>query len=259
MTRALVLRAAGTNCDRETAHALRLAGAEVVSCHVSQLAADPSQLDGVGVLALPGGFTYGDDIAAGRVLAVELARHLADALARHVDRGGVVIGICNGFQVLVKLGLLPGPFAAAEPAQQATLTDNDSDRFESRWVRMISAGNSPLLPAGETLEMPVAHREGKLVLPDGQRAALEAAGQVVLRYVGPGDEPDPGYPHNPNGSAGDVAGICDAGGRVLGLMPHPERHVARHQHRAWTRTGGDPDAPGDGLALFCRAVQLGRS
>lgn len=244
--RALVLRGPGSNCDRETEHALTMAGAEPVRVHVRALIEDPSMLDGAGILAVPGGFTYGDDISAGRVFANAMASHLGGRIRRFVDEGGVVIGICNGFQILVKLGLLPGD---EEGVQTATLTDNDSDRFECRWVRLkVTGSKCPLLEDGAEMELPVAHREGKFVVSAERLAQLEADGQLVLRYA------SSEYPENPNGSHGDVAGICDPTGRVFGLMPHPERYVRRQQHPRWTR--GEGRDPGDGLGIFRKAVAL---
>jgi phosphoribosylformylglycinamidine synthase len=253
-TNAIVLRAPGSNCDRETAWALQCAGARVQRLHVSELIAAPALLDAAGVLVIPGGFTYGDDVAAGRVLACQLAAHLADSLQAFVAAGGVVIGICNGFQVLVKLGLLPS--SAGKLYQQTSLIDNDSGRFECRWVTLqVTSERCPLLAYGEQLELPVAHGEGKFVALPAVLEELAANGQFVLRYATAAGALAQGhYPDNPNGSLCDVAGLCDASGRVLGLMPHPERHIRHEQHPRWTR--GEGRDPGDGLAIFQRAVAL---
>lgn len=241
---ALVLRGPGTNCDRETCHALELAGARAERVHVRALIDAPRTLDPAGLLVLPGGFSFGDDIAAGRVMATAMASRLGPDLLAFVARGGVVLGICNGFQILVRLGLLPG----GSLVQTATLSDNASDRFESRWVTLV-AGRSrcPFVEPGETYELPVAHREGRFVAPPEEIARLDAAGQIVLRYS------SSQYPANPNGSLADIAGVCDPSGRVLGLMPHPERHVHRHHHPRWTR--GEGTEPGCGLSIFRRAVE----
>ncbi|MCO5168475.1 MAG: phosphoribosylformylglycinamidine synthase subunit PurQ [Planctomycetes bacterium] len=243
--RAVVLRAAGSNCDLETAAALDLAGAEVHRVHINRLlgaAGDP--LDGVDLLAIPGGFTYGDDLGAGRILGLKLERHLADAVRRLVDRGGLVVGVCNGFQALVRAGLLPGGGVAA------TLAPNASGRFEARWVRLrIETDRSPWLRKGDVWDVPSAHGEGRLVLADeGALAALEARGQVAARYLEPSDGA-PGvegttgtsparYPANPSGSTGDVAGLVDETGRILGLMPHPERNIEPWHRPGWTRRRG---------------------
>jgi phosphoribosylformylglycinamidine synthase subunit PurQ / glutaminase len=247
--RALVLRAPGTNCDEETAAAWSLAGAAAETWHVGRVLEAPGALDRFQVLTIPGGFSYGDDLGAGRILAVRLAA-LGEALGRFCDRGGLVLGICNGFQVLVQAGLLPG----GAGAPRATLTHNDSGRFEARWVRLLpTPGPCPFLTDAEPIELPVAHGEGKFLTADpGALAALERSGQVVLRYVDEHGRPTEAYPANPNGSPGGVAGLCDPSGRIFGLMPHPERHVDPLHHPRWTRLGPKPE--GDGLRIFRNAV-----
>ncbi|MBI3098912.1 MAG: phosphoribosylformylglycinamidine synthase I [Planctomycetes bacterium] len=221
-------------------------GAVAVRVHLNALIAEPAKLDRYQILALPGGFSYGDDIAAGKILAIELRERLGDALRRFVDRGGCVLGICNGFQVLVKTGLLPG----FGDGQTVTLTNNDSGRFEARWVTLkVTSDKSDFIKDGQTLMyVPVAHGEGKFVT--ASRDVLErlrAGGQVVFRYVA-SDGGRPKYPENPNGSEDDIAGICDPTGRILGMMPHPERHIEQTQHPRWTREGARK--AGDGLVLF---------
>ncbi len=254
--RFLVLRAAGTNCDLETAFALESAGGHAERVHVNRLLQGATALDECDALVIPGGFSYGDDIAAGKVLAVELLHHLRDPIVRLVERGGLVLGICNGFQVLVKMGMLPG-IAAPIGLQEATLTDNDSSRYEDRWVRLVSVSErSVFCRPGERLELPLAHAEGKYVPRDAavRRAVLEG-GHVALRYVAAGGGA-PSYPDNPNGSVDHVAGLVDRTGRVLGLMPHPERALLRVHHPAWTC--GAPAAPseeGHGARFFRNAVQ----
>ena len=250
--RALVLRTAGTNCDVETAFALEQAGSAADVIHVQRVTERPSMLDEYQILALPGGFSYGDDVAAGKVFANEMKHMLGDPLAAFVAAGKLVIGICNGFQVMVKLGLLPGPFSAGA-RQSVTLTYNDSNKFEDRWVYLKVDSDRCVFTRGiERLYIPVAHGEGKFVAQDeGLLDDLEANGQVVFRYVNAESEPD-GYPWNPNGSQRDIAGICDPTGRILGLMPHPERHVLPTQHPRWTREGLKPE--GDGAAVFRNAV-----
>jgi phosphoribosylformylglycinamidine synthase len=249
--RALILRAPGTNCDEETAAAWERAGAATETLHVGRVLEDPAALDGFGALTIPGGFSYGDDLGAGRILAVQLDA-LGDALARFRDRGGLVLGICNGFQVLVRAGLLPGGDAGP-----ATLTKNDSGHFEGRWTRLAPEPNRrgcPFLDGLDgVLEMPAAHGEGKFLMARPEDLELlEAAGQVVLRYVDADGAPTQAYPANPNGSPRAVAGLCDATGRVFGLMPHPERHIEGIHHPRWTREGLRDE--GDGLRLFRNAV-----
>ncbi len=253
--RALVLRTAGTNCDLETKHAFELAGAVTELAHINWLTASDTPLANVQILALPGGFTYGDDIAAGKVLAVELTHSLRRHLQDFIFGGGVIIGICNGFQTLVKTGLLPDARVLPAAERNLTLTHNDSGKFEARWVRLRSPHDTKCIFAApdEELELPVAHGEGKLVARDPQVIKdLIAGGQVVYRYAGRNGAV-PAYPEDPNGSVDNIAGICDQSGRVFGLMPHPERHVIGCQHPRWTRENR-AGAEGDGLRIFRRAV-----
>jgi len=248
--KALILRTAGTNCDRETAHAFRKAGAEVVLLHVNRVLEDPGLLADFRILVFPGGFTYGDDLGAGTIFANRIRAVLLDPVRDLVERGGLVLGICNGFQILVKTGLLPAPDGQGE----ATLTTNDSNRFEDRWVHLeVVSDRSPFVRRGDRIRCPVAHAEGKFVAKDEETLArLEKNGQVVFRYVGPDGSPDPDYPLNPNGSRNAVAGLCDPTGRILGLMPHPERHLEPTHHPSWTREGLAEE--GDGVRLFRNAV-----
>jgi phosphoribosylformylglycinamidine synthase subunit PurQ / glutaminase len=249
--RVLIVRAPGTNCDEETAAAWTLAGADVATWHIRRLLDEPDALDRFQVLTIPGGFSYGDDLGAGRILATRIGIALPDGLRRFHDRGGLVLGICNGFQVLVKAGLLPGRAGLGA----ATLAHNDSGHFEARWIRLApQPGLCPFVTGAEPIEFPVAHGEGKLVLADpAALPALEAAGQVVLRYADAAGRPTQEYPANPNGTPGAVAGLCDPTGRIFGLMPHPERHVDPLQHPRWTRRERVGEA--DGLRLFRNAVR----
>jgi len=252
--RALVLRAAGTNCDVETAFAFELAGAKSSVEHVNRLADRSVRLGDFQILAVPGGFSYGDDLGAGKILALELERRLGGELRQFVSRGGLVIGICNGFQVLVKTGILPGNDGLA-PGAAVTLAPNDSQRYEDRWV-WLQVLDTPCVwirPGGRLLELPVAHGEGKfLPASEDVLAALRAGRQVALRYVR-ADGSEASYPENPNGSVWGVAGITDPSGRVLGLMPHPERYILRRQHPRWTR--GEGRDRGDGCEFFENAVR----
>lgn len=252
--RILILRAPGTNCDEETAHAFQLAGAEAERWHVNRLLESPGRLAEFQVLCIPGGFSYGDDVAAGRILGNQIRHHLADTLLEFRDAGKLILGICNGFQVLLKTGLL---VEEDEQGSAATLTWNDSGRFEDRWVRLAVDGGKCVFLAGiREMTLPVAHAEGKFVTRDEAALdRLQSAGQLVLRYTGPGGEKPQavGYPANPNGSDGNVAGICDATGHVLGLMPHPERFVDPTQHPRWTREPARK--AGDGLRVFQNATR----
>ena len=264
--RALVLRAAGTNCDGETVRALELAGAATELVHVNALSADPRRLDEARIIVIPGGFSYGDYVAAGRVFGLELRTRLAEPLARFVEGGGILVGICNGFQVLVELGMLEDPGLSGRERRIA-LTDNASNRFECRWVTLRSERCvCPWLVPLERMDVPVAHAEGRFVVRDqGVLQELFARGQVALTYVDPGDAsatpagPDAAelpFPLNPNGSVANIAGICDPSGRVLGLMPHPERNLFPWNHPRWTRLPARET--GEGLAFYRRMVAAAR-
>ncbi len=249
--RVLVLRTAGTNCDEETAYAFEKTGAKADRVHINRLVEKPGLLDRYHILALPGGFSYGDDIASGKLLANEIRHRIEDGMRGFVGEGRLILGICNGFQVLAKAGLLPGIRANQI---EATLTFNDSGRFEDRWV-VLKAEESPcvFVRPGEDMYLPVAHGEGKFVVEEEVLADLERAGLIVFRYADAAGRPGAGYPWNPNGSMADIAGICDPSGRVFGLMPHPERHVEPTQHPRWTRESLAEE--GDGATLFRNAVQ----
>jgi phosphoribosylformylglycinamidine synthase len=248
----LVLRTAGTNCDRETVYAFARAGARCDLIHVKRVTEGTVSLSDYDILSIPGGFSYGDDIAAGRVLANEIRHSVYEDLRRFVEKGKLVLGICNGFQVLAKLGLLPN--LSGDHRQEAGLAWNDSNRFEDRWVYLKAvSGKSVFVEKEALLYLPVAHAEGKFVLESDRTAEkLADSGQIIFEYVD--KEGNPGqYPINPNGSVLDIAGVCDQTGRVLGLMPHPERHIFGYQHPGWSREG--MKAEGDGFAVFRNAVK----
>ncbi len=251
--RVLVLRAAGSNCDGETQFAFQHVGAQADLVHINRLLQGDIRLVDYQILAIPGGFTYGDDISAGKILANQLKYQLADQILAFHQSGKLIVGICNGFQVLVKAGMLPRVDTTAE--QSVTLTFNDSGRFEDRWVELTVNPKSVCVFTQEMPErvyFPVAHAEGKFVVQDSTvLAKLHENGQIVFRYCRP-DGSEPTYPDNPNGSVDHIAGICDPTGRVLGLMPHPERHIDPTNHPQWTRRA--LRAEGDGVALFRNAV-----
>ena len=251
---ALVLRTAGTNCDHETAYAFEKVGAAAERIHINRILEKPNLLSEFQILALPGGFSYGDDLGSGKILANELRFRLEAQLSRFIEDGKLIIGICNGFQVLVKAGFLP---ALDGHEQEATLTFNDSNRFEDRWVYLrAETAKSVWVKEGQGCYLPVAHGEGKFIpRDDGLLQRLKDVGQVVFRYVGPDGE-NAGYPWNPNGSTDDIAGICDPTGRIFGLMPHPERHVEPTHHPRWTREGLQEE--GDGVGIFRNAVEYVR-
>lgn len=248
-----ILRAPGTNCDQETAFAFQQAGATTLTRHINELLENPRLLEQSQILCLAGGFSYGDDLGAGRVLAVKLRQHLREVLTQFHADGKLILGICNGFQVLMQLGILL-PEQSPEPA--ATLAWNDRGTFVDRWVDLqVSTDRSVFLRDVTRLYLPIAHAEGKFVPRDSTLLQnLDQQGQIALRYAKPdGGEAAGEYPWNPNGSIGDVAGICDSTGRVLGLMPHPERFIHFTQHPRWTRETLPHE--GDGLLLFQNAVR----
>mgnify|MGYP001604955342 CR=1 FL=1 len=255
---ALVITAPGINCDAELAEAFAMAGARPELVTLQALRRDPAQIDRYRWIGLPGGFSYGDDIAAGRVMAALMRRDLYPALAAAVRRGVPIIAPCNGFQIAVQCGLLPGPGdgeswseAAAPPS--IALRSNRSARFEDRWTSVEYPADSRciwtrgLASAGEAAVLPSAHGEGRFTTDEDTLAALETEGRIAVRY-GPGE--------NFNGSLGAVAGLCDASGLILGLMPHPERYLHWNRHPQWTRLSESAmQGPPPGLAMFRNAVE----
>lgn len=262
--RVVVLRSSGTNCDLEAVRAFELVGARVQRVHTNRLAERPELVNECDVLFLPGGFSHGDYVAAGRVMAAEIRHLLGPSLHAFVANGGFVIGVCNGFQVLVDLGLLEGSERAAHERRVA-LAPNHSGRFECRWVHLRNERcAASWLEPDVVWPVPVAHAEGRVAFADGAREAFERAGRVALRYVAAdgsalAEGEATSYPDCPNGADGNVAGLCDATGRVLGLMPHPERNLDPWNHPTWTRLGERRE--GEGLAFFralVRAASLAR-
>ena len=262
----LILRTAGTNCDSETAVAFKLAGGQTNLVHIQNLISGKVALSEYHILAIPGGFSYGDDIAAGILLAVEMKYKLNDVLEAFVADKKLIIGICNGFQVLVRTGLLPGlakekNSTNTDVPQSSTLAMNTSTRFECRWVNLSTEENRCIFTKGvkPNFYLPVAHAEGRFTAPQDVLDELENNNQVVFRYsndsLSSSDNVE--YPDNPNGSDSNIAGICDKTGRIFGLMPHPERFLTKWNHPRWTRE--DLPEEGDGLALFKNAVEYAKA
>lgn len=255
---AIVLSGYGLNCEAETAAGLRMAGARAEIVHVGDLLHDGGRpLDRARLLVFVGGFSFGDHIASGRVFANRLRFRLGDRLARFVDDGGLVLGICNGFQTIVKLGLLPAldrrPGQGLAP-QQASLVHNDRLGYRDAWVRLGIDPQSPCVftrrSTGVPLPVPSRHGEGKLVLADAAtRDRVEAEHLVPVRYVDAQGRPTEQWPDNPNGSAGGMAGLCDATGRVFGLMPHPEAYLYPECHPRWIAQRDQGLLPPVGLGL----------
>ncbi len=250
----LVLAGFGINCEAETAHAFARVGGSPRIVHLNDLIAEPQQLESARILAVPGGFSFGDDVSSGRILANRIRYRLAEPLRGFVGAGHLAIGICNGFQVLVKMGLLPQ--LDGELRQEVTLTHNDSGRFEDRWVHLVRDADTRCiwLNGIDRLELPIRHGEGKFVVADrDQLARLQASGCLALRYANADHTSAAGqYPENPNGSMDDVAGLCDPSGKIFGLMPHPEAFTERTHHPQWTRQTLPEE--GAGLAIFRNAV-----
>ena len=247
----LILRAPGTNCDIETAYAFELAGGSAARIHVNRLLEDPTLPDGFQILCFPGGFSFGDDVASGRILATTIRHHLSDTIRRFRDAGKLVLGICNGFQILIKSGIL---IADDEEGPQATLTWNKSGVYTDRWTRLTADADTRcvFLKGATNLYLPVAHAEGRFAARnDAVLDRLEKEGRLALRYAAE---------DNPNGAVRNVAGVCDESGRIFGLMPHPERHIDATQHPRWTRLPKSErrtpaETAGDGFLLFQNAIR----
>ncbi|REJ93252.1 MAG: phosphoribosylformylglycinamidine synthase subunit PurQ [Planctomycetota bacterium] len=265
--RVCVLRAPGTNCDVETAFAFDAAGARADRLHLFRLLESPNLLDEYQVLCIAGGFSYGDDVGAGVVFGAQLRSHLGEAVGRFLNADKLVLGICNGFQVLLKSGILPaestGWPVAETNKRNVTLTWNENGRYTALWVRLaVASANSVFLSGIDEIELPIAHAEGRIAVSDPALVDVwQAAGQIALRYTNgePATAPEAPlpYPGNPNGSIANIAGLSDPTGRILGLMPHPERYLFATQHPTWTRR---PErGEGAGMALFRNAVNYFRA
>jgi len=269
--RVLVLTGYGLNCEAETHAGFARIGASVDQIHLGEVlerGASAGALDGYHILALIGGFSFGDHIQSGRVYANRLRFRLGDALARFVDDGGLALGICNGFQTLVCLGLLPGigrSRGAPLAAQSAALVHNDRLGYFDTWVRLALDPESPCLwtrGLGETIDMPSRHGEGKLLFrDDALRDEVQSKRLVPLRYADASGGPTEVWPDNPNGSPGGIAGLCDPSGRIFGLMPHPDAFLYPENHPDWIRKrdAGEAGGAGAGLRIFENGVRAALS
>lgn len=233
--RALVLTGYGINCEREMAHGYRLAGARVTVAHLSDVLEGDVDLEAFQIMNFPGGFSFGDHLAAGRALAdkLKVTRGFYPKLRKFIRDKKYIWGVCNGFQVMVKLGLLPmAESKLGEP--EVSLVSNDSGLFEDRWVKLVVNPASPCVYTRNIREivLPCRHGEGKLIVRDG--LSLAGSKHVVMQYADSAGRPTEDYPDNPNGSAAGIAGVCDATGRIFGLMPHPEAHLFFTNHPNWT-------------------------
>lgn len=249
----LVLKTDGINCDGEIFNAFETAGGRPRTTHVNELKRKEQSLKDYQILAIPGGFSYGDDVVSGKILALELNSYLGDQINEFIQRQkGLVLGVCNGFQVLVRTGLLP---FGTMGEMQATLANNDSGKFECRWVNLKVEENNAcvfLNAMKGSVSYQVAHREGKFFATPETLKKVEDDKLVVFRYVGALGKPTQKYPENPNGSLNAIAGITDPSGRILGLMPHPERFILKTQHPNWRRM---PDVEPQGLPIFQKMVE----
>ena len=270
--RVAVLFGFGINCDHETKAVFEMVGAQAERIHVNRFVSGDADLSTYDILAVPGGFSFGDHLGSGRLLGNRMRFAMRESLMSFVKAGKPIIGICNGFQVLVKTGLLLGPETGRSPdfLQRGSLTLNDSGRYEDRWVTLEFDPESPCIwtKGMDRIECPVRHGEGKYVMPSSEDLdRLSEHHQLTVRYVDPStpvgagitDEPLP-YPLSPNGSMRNIAGICDASGLVFGLMPHPEAIYARWLHPEHTRhatsdTDGMDGWEGQGLQIFRNAVE----
>jgi len=254
--RALVLTGLGITCEAETLHAVRLAGGEPLALHFNDLVERPIELARSHLLVLPGGFSFGDHLGAGRVLAHRLRSRLGPDLGRFIADGGLVLGICNGFQTMVRLGLLPD---GAPGPQTLALAPNRHGAFHDGWVTVRADPDSPcIFTRGiSTIELPVRHGEGQLRCAPSLLQEMQQAHLPALRYVNGEGQPTQVFPGTPNGSVDAIAGVCDRSGRIFGLMPHPEAFLYRESHPHWRRRRDQREA-GAGLQIFRNAVEAAR-
>ncbi len=260
---AIILTGYGINCEEETAFAFKQAGAKADVVHINDLIDGTKRLLDYQILAIPGGFSYGDDTGSGNALANRIKNNLKEYLYKFIEKDTLTIGICNGCQVLANLGIVPGIDEGSHEPQVA-FTHNTSARYEDRWVRLkVEKTNSVFTKGIDFLFIPVAHGEGCFYAPDNMINRIIENRQIALKYAKPDGSLAKGeFPHNPNGALHDVAGITDPTGRVLALMPHPERHIFFTQHPTWTwlkekylRENRSLPEQGEGLKVFENAVK----
>ena len=255
--RTIVLRVEGTNCDEEAVIAFGRAGSKVDLVHMNELIRKEKSLENYQIFCIPGGFAYGDDIAAGKIFAILLKHKINEDVKKFIEEGKLVLGICNGFQVLVKAGLLPA--FEGKMKQEATLAFNDSGYFQDRWIYMKHENKGKCIftkGIKDIINIPVNHGEGKFVADRDVIRKLEENDQIVFKYVDP-DGNYAGFPWNPNGSMDNIAGICNPDGNVFGLMPHPEKFIQKWTHPYWTRLSRMSDV-GDGFIIFKNAVEFAK-
>ncbi|HNR87069.1 MAG TPA: phosphoribosylformylglycinamidine synthase subunit PurQ [Spirochaetota bacterium] len=261
--RTLVLTGYGINCDNETRYAFERAGARADIVHINDIIETPSMLDGYQIFSFPGGFSYGDDTGSGKALANRIKNNLLDEFLAFVGRDTLVLGICNGFQVMANLGLVPA-LGGFRGDAEVSLEHNESSRYECRWVDLAveRACPSVFIRGIERLHIPIAHGEGNFYAPEEILAAIETRYLACMRYVLPDGSPANGvFPHNPNGALHDIAAVCDPSGRLMGMMPHPERNILPTHRDDWTlrreharRDGVTLPEEGEGMAIFRNAV-----
>lgn len=252
----VVLTGFGLNCEVETGHAFRLAGAMVELVHLTDLLDGSRHLSEFQIVAFPGGFAFGDHLGAGFVFANRIRHRMYDRLVDFIDRGGMAIGICNGFQMMTRLGMLPG-LDGDYRTPRATLAPNDHVGYRNAWVRLAVNPESPCVWTRGlgVLYLPSRHGEGKFLVESPElMEQMESAGQVAVRYVDQAGEPTEKWPANPNGSPGGVAGVCDPTGRLFGIMPHPDAFLYRCQHPQWFRGTAGEIKEGQGVAIFRNGV-----
>lgn len=262
----LVLSGYGINCEEETAFGFNKAGAKSEIVHVNDLISKKKKLSDYEILVFPGGFSYGDDLGSGNALANKIKNNLWNELKEFAEQDKLILGICNGFQAITNLGLLPN-FPNEIGAKKVALTHNNCARYQCRWIELKSFSKKCVFSKGiERIELPIAHGEGKLATDSSTLKKLNEENQIVFRYVKPdGEQANGKFPYNPNGSIEDIAGICDSTGKIFGLMPHPERNILFTQKVNWTkekeklkRQGKAIPEESAGMQIFRNAVNYFR-